>query len=436
MEESLELDPFNLIICRYNELGLKSRRVRARMEHRLIDHIVKICIREKLLIVSQKHEWGRFIFEFLPQDMSKAILIFKHIIGLHSFSPAIKLSNEYSVIVSKVKKFAHQYFHKGDTFVIRARRVKSYSKTSSEIERELGEYILNSFIEEGRSNDIKVKLKNPDKTIFVEVRENWAYIFSSMVKTMWGGNPIEIDKPMLSLWKGEFGENVASQLMIRRGSIVFPVLLTLNSEKIFDSPLAIDDILIKIHQVAKFIPEPLTVIRLNVSALETYLSTISDVNKLSIFKNYACLYLMDILGRELNINQELSFNKKKVKLKGMITPSTLSNELKYTFGQYFTLPHFMPIIGLSTEMIKNMDEQLEDKRPSYDIDTFDVADVVLDHDLDDSVSQTINPESEISNSFSLNSSNVQKLLDNSKLLEILDCIIQKRTKFAITPTIL
>ena len=56
-----------------------------------------------------------------------------------------------------------------------------------------------------------------------------AYIYSQKIPTIWGGNPIETDKAVLSLWRGIKGENIATQLMIRRGTVVEPVIIYADS---------------------------------------------------------------------------------------------------------------------------------------------------------------------------------------------------------------
>ena len=100
-----EMQFYDLIIGRYNELGLKSKKVRSRMEYSLLKHISKICIREGLLLVSSYRRSGRLIFHFKTEQIPKAIEVFRHIIGFILFhlvfqlnQNSFKLLNLYSIM--------------------------------------------------------------------------------------------------------------------------------------------------------------------------------------------------------------------------------------------------------------------------------------------------------------------------------------------------
>ena len=231
MKNTSVMQFYNIIIGRYNELGLKSKKVRARMEYSLLDHISKVCKREGLNLISSNRRFGRLIFHFQSEQIPKALEVFKHIIGLHSFSPGFSVEPNFEIIQDSVLKLSSFYIENNDTFAVRASRIKPYPKTSIEIEREIGGSVFDDFSANGKS--LTVDLSNPKKTIYIEVREKNAYIYTEKIHTIWGGNPIETDKAILALFQGKKGENVASQLMLRRGAIIEPVLIFADSLGIF-----------------------------------------------------------------------------------------------------------------------------------------------------------------------------------------------------------
>lgn len=423
---------YNLIICRYNEIGLKSRKVRSRMEQRLVSHIKKICKRENLPIVHAQREWGRFIFEFTLENMPKALIIFKYIVGLHSFSPAISVDNSYSSITEKVKDFANNDIHSGDSFVIRARRVKSYPKTSLEIEREMGEVVLDTAAKLGR--DIFVKMKNPKKTIYIEVRENATYLFSTKMNTIWGGNPIEIDKPVIALWRGDFDDSSAAQLMLRRGSIIFPIIFLDESDTLFNSPKTLENVIEEIKLIAKYLPEPITALKLNLHSLGKYLNSVADESVKNSLLAYSTMYLLDNLGKELNFNRELRFNNKDLWIKGILTSFRLKDSLYCAMGQNLTIPHFMPIIGLSEVMIQDVQMRLNMTSSQIQNDEFTVADIVIKHQ-----NVEFSSKSNLELHQTSNIEDIKLVLEkfvSSELIELLDSIVTQRQKIVVQGKIL
>ncbi len=360
MKNASVMQFYNIIIGRYNELGLKSKKVRARMEYSLLDHIRKICKRESLNLISSNRRFGRLIFQFQSKQIPKAIEVFKHIIGLHSFSPGFSVEPNFEIIQDSVLKLASFYIENNDTFAVRASRVKAFPKTSLEIEREIGGLIFEDFSENGKS--LTVDLSNPKKTIYIEVREKHAYIYTEKIPTIWGGNPIETDKAILALFHGKKGENVASQLMLRRGAIVEPVLIYADSLGNSRNNEKYIKIVENIEQNAKFLSESM---KLNLLNSEPLIKQIQQENipehELGNYYKYVNMILMEILRKNLNASGQIAYKKKRLFFKGIITAIDLSDEFSYRVGQQITPVHFMPLIGLSKKMIDDLDIRLSEQ---------------------------------------------------------------------------
>jgi len=379
---------YNIIIGRYNELGLKSKKVRARMEYSLLDHIKKVCKREGLALISSYRRFGRLIFHFQNEQIPKALEVFKHIIGLHSFSPGFSVEPNFEIIQDSVLKLASFYIENNDTFAVRASRIKPYPKTSIEIEREIGGSIYEDFSANGKS--LIVDLSNPKKTIYIEVREKYAYIYTEKVPTIWGGNPIETDKAILALFHGKKGENVASQLMLRRGAIVEPVLIYADSLGISRNNEEYQKIIENIKQNAKYLSESM---KLNILNAEPLIKQIQQENipesELEYYYKYMIMLLMEILRKNLNASGQIAYKKKRLFFKGIITAIDLSDEFSYLVGQQITPVHFMPLIGLSQDMIDDLDIRLSEQN---DTNTLSISQINTENErkkLKFSLGQTV-----------------------------------------------
>ncbi|UPQ87287.1 tRNA uracil 4-sulfurtransferase ThiI [Vibrio sinaloensis] len=101
----------------------------------------------------------------------------------------------------------------GKTFVVRAKRRGKHDFTSIELERYVGGGI-NQAIESAR-----VKLRNPDETVALEVVNETLNLVIARHKGL-GGFPLGTQEDVLSLISGGFDSGVSSYLHIKRGSKV------------------------------------------------------------------------------------------------------------------------------------------------------------------------------------------------------------------------
>ena len=110
---------------------------------------------------------------------------------------------------------ARPLFKKDMSFRIRARRTGQHGYTSVELARDAGSavYLANEHL------NPKVDLERPDLTIFIEVRQNRAFVFSEIISGP-GGMPAGTQGKVLGLIANE-RDVAASWLMMKRGCRVF-----------------------------------------------------------------------------------------------------------------------------------------------------------------------------------------------------------------------
>lgn len=95
------------------------------------------------------------------------------------------------------------------TFKVEAKRSdKKFPFKSPEISRELGGYLLSKF------NHLKVDVHNPDVTVTVEVRDNYAFIRGNNIKGA-GGMPVGTSGRAAVLISGGIDSPVAAYMMAK-----------------------------------------------------------------------------------------------------------------------------------------------------------------------------------------------------------------------------
>ncbi|MDG6225011.1 MAG: THUMP domain-containing protein [Candidatus Thermoplasmatota archaeon] len=171
----------SLILIRYAEIGLKSEPVRRRFLARLVRDIS-----ERLEAAGIDHliesERGRIFLECSDTGAASAVL--RTINGLASFSPVISCSSKYNDIMECLNEFGKQRLRAGMSYGLKVRRVGTHPYTSRDIAINGGGAVI-SHLAEGEN---RVDLKDPDLWVFVEIRENMAYVFSEVLRGL-GGMP-------------------------------------------------------------------------------------------------------------------------------------------------------------------------------------------------------------------------------------------------------
>ena len=200
-------------LVRYSEIGLKSKKTRNVMETRLITNATKMIERNNKKSTVTR-ERGRIYF-FSKDDISNEL---ERIMGIKTFSEVIGIEfSELEEILSKGKKL-YKDVVSDKTFAVYSRRQGSHNFSSMDIDRLLGD-ILQPF-------SAGVDLKHPQVKIELEIRENHCY-FSLDRKNGPGGLPIETEGKLISLISGGIDSPVSTWMMLKRGSPVDMIFVSL-----------------------------------------------------------------------------------------------------------------------------------------------------------------------------------------------------------------
>lgn len=192
------------IILRYGEIYLKGKN--QKLFKKTLTNNIKKCLKD--YDCSLEILWSRYILKCNDKDLDEIIEKLKFVFGLVSLSVAVEVDAKRPTIenyFSKIKTNAKTF----RVTVIRAD--KSFPIKSIEFEKILGGYVLEN------NPNLKVKLKNPEQEIRVEIRDNFkAYIYDSEV-TLAGGLPLGTSGRGLLLLSGGIDSPVAGYLTAKRG---------------------------------------------------------------------------------------------------------------------------------------------------------------------------------------------------------------------------
>lgn len=192
-----------LIIIKYGELNTKKDNI-----NYFLNTLKKNILFNLQGIDAQiTFDKGRMFIK--TQEFSKVVHKLTNIFGIHEFEIAYKISNNLEEIKTSLIEILKDKEFK--TFKVETKRSdKTYPKTSLEISKYLGGVILKNL------SDVKVDVSNPEITINVEIRRDYAYLYYEKVKGL-GGYPVSALGKGLLMLSGGIDSPVAGYLGIKRG---------------------------------------------------------------------------------------------------------------------------------------------------------------------------------------------------------------------------
>ncbi|MDW5550695.1 tRNA uracil 4-sulfurtransferase ThiI [Methanosarcina sp.] len=207
----------DVIIVRYGELALKSTGVRNWYEKILMKNIAAMLDSRDIPYSQIRREWGRI---FIETTDVRAAEVAADVFGIVSTSPALTAEPNLESTASVCAALAKNLVLEGESFAIRARRSGNHTFSSADIGRTCGDAVWSALQKEGKHP--RVNLSSPDKEIFVEMRQNLAYIYLETFKGV-GGLPLGTQGSMVVLMSGGLDSPVAAWLMMKRGVMITPV---------------------------------------------------------------------------------------------------------------------------------------------------------------------------------------------------------------------
>ena len=207
--KSDNMDNMNLYLIRLGEISLKGMN-RNFFEKKLKNNIKLKIHPHRSLLTREKGRFYLYVEKSCPEEI--VIRTLQTTFGVVGFSKALVCEKDWPTMVQNAKALIeNEPFADGKgTFKVECRRGdKSFFMNSYQIESELGGVVLD------RYPVMKVKVKNPEKELRVEVREK-VYMYTSPVPGP-GGLPVGTAGKGLLLLSGGIDSPVAFWRMAKRG---------------------------------------------------------------------------------------------------------------------------------------------------------------------------------------------------------------------------
>ena len=195
------------IIIRYCEIHLKGKN-RGHFEKLLKENVQKSLkgINHTFTVMHSRY----LIENFDESDYEIITEKLRQIAGVHNYSRAYVVPNDFEEILKAAERICEG--KKGTFRVTTNRADKTFTPDSMETSMLLGGRLLEKY-----GNNIKVDVKSPDFTVFVDIREDKkTFVYSETVPCM-SGMPVGSAGKGLLLISGGIDSPVAGYMMCKRG---------------------------------------------------------------------------------------------------------------------------------------------------------------------------------------------------------------------------
>ncbi|MHA1410562.1 MAG: tRNA uracil 4-sulfurtransferase ThiI [Candidatus Odinarchaeia archaeon] len=330
-------------LIRYAEIGIKSRKTRARFEKILITNI-KSALQGIQCAPLIRKEYGRIFVEVDAENNAVEDQLRK-VFGVASFSPVIKAPTEKEKLIQSILEYAKNALTNVRTYAVRCRRVGEHEYKSKDIEIEAGAKINEYF-----NNKLKVNLTSPEKIIFVEVRGDTAYLYHEVVNGP-GGLPLGSQGKFVSLISGGIDSPVAAYLMMKRGAV--PILLYFDTSPYTDERT--NKRVTKVVEIIKNYAPGRTILFLKApygKLLETFSKNIHNIRYLCVLCKRNMLRVAEAIAHKYNADAIVTGESI-----GQKASQTLRNSRVIT-SSVKSLPVHRPLIALDKLEIEQIAKKI------------------------------------------------------------------------------
>ena len=279
---------YRSFLIKYAEIGVKGKN-----RYLFEDALVK-QIHHRLKNLEGKFEVtkeaGRIYAEASEDfDYDEVIDALQHVFGIVGICPMVQIEdNGYEDLKAQVVKYIDDaYEDKHFTFKVVARRAnKQYPVVSDQINRDLGEVILNAFPE------TKVNVHTPDVLLRVEVRHK-INIFSETIPGP-GGMPIGTAGRAMLLLSGGIDIPVAGWMIAKRG-------VTIDATYFHAPPYTSERAKQKVVDLAKLVAKYTGPIRLNIinfTDIQLYIYDQCPHDELTIIMRRYMMKIAETIAKE------------------------------------------------------------------------------------------------------------------------------------------
>lgn len=199
-----------ILLAKYGEMALKG------LNKNTFEDILLKNIRRRLKNTGKytfsKHQSTIYVIpENDEADINEAMERLTKVFGIASVCKAVAAPKDFNAISQKAIEYLENTLSFAKTFKVTAKRAdKTFPMKSPEICMELGGILLQKF------TNLSVDVINPEITVTVEIRDEYAYIHAEKIAGA-GGLPVGSSGKAMLLVSGGIDSPVAGYMMAKRG---------------------------------------------------------------------------------------------------------------------------------------------------------------------------------------------------------------------------
>jgi len=325
---------FKAFLIKYGEIGIKGKN-RYLFEDALIRQI-RYALADVEGEFDVTKEQGRIYIECLSDyDYDETVDALKRVFGIVGICPVVHVEDEgFEKLVEEVTAYMDwMYPDKNTTFKVSARRArKNYPLDSMEINRELGEKLLEAFPE------IRVDVHKPAIMLNVEIRQK-IYIYSEIIPGA-GGMPVGTNGKAMLLLSGGIDSPVAGYMIAKRG-------VKIDATYFHAPPYTSERAKQKVIDLAKLVARysgPINLNIVNFTDIQLYIYEKCPHDELTIIMRRYMMKIAEHLAKESGCQALITGESI-----GQVASQTMQS-LAAT-NEICTIPVFRPVIGFDKQEI-------------------------------------------------------------------------------------
>ncbi|MEH7127463.1 tRNA uracil 4-sulfurtransferase ThiI [Neobacillus drentensis] len=199
---------YERILIRYGEISTKGRNRNQFVEK--LRKSVRIALAPFPNIKVEANRDRMYVL-LNGENCEEVIGELKSIFGIQSFSPAIKVKRDIEVLKQSSLEIVRSLFKEGQTFKITPKRSdKTFELDTDGINHTIGGHLLKNI------PGMKVKVKNPDINLRIEVRKEAIYLSCETIQGA-GGLPVGSGGKAMLMLSGGIDSPVAGYMAMKRG---------------------------------------------------------------------------------------------------------------------------------------------------------------------------------------------------------------------------
>lgn len=205
-------NPMLYLIKLFPEITIKSRPVRKRFIRQLRKNI-RAVLKEMDANIEVTGKWDALEVKTCKESISKIAAIDERLSTIPGIATILKVERHPLSSMEDIfclTRVVYGELIKGKTFAVRCKRTGKHSFKSVDVEKYVGRELKKQCETAG------VKLKSPDITVLLEIKDGFIYIIKEQISGL-GGFPLGCQDAVLSLISGGFDSSVSSYLCIKRG---------------------------------------------------------------------------------------------------------------------------------------------------------------------------------------------------------------------------